>query len=179
MTLGGECDGRGAPEGSRKYFGTDAREITEFILKGRKLIRQQLSTKDKNKHCVVALPGMPQFRTIRRICGMYELTGKDVSKHFDDSIGCTGDWRKAGPVYEIPFRSLIVEDICNIISAGRIIASGGDAWEVTRVIPTAALTGQAAGTAAALAANESCGIDKVNINRLQKMLSESGVLIHF
>ena len=179
MSLGGECNGKGAPVDSKKYQGTNAKEITEFILQGRELLRAQLIRKDRNNHCAVSLPGMPQFRTTRRICGKYELTNQDAFQHFDDSIGCTGDWRKAGPIYEVPFRSLIVKNISNIISAGRIISSCGDAWEVTRVIPTAALTGQAAGTAAAIAAHEGCSIDKVNIKELQDVLSQNGVLIHY
>ena len=101
-----------------------------------------------------------------------------MNKHFDDSIGCTGDWRKAGPVYEIPYRCLIDPKVQNVFAAGRIIASADDAWEVTRVIPTAAMTGEAAGTAAALAVSRGCTSGEVNVAELQKILANNGVILH-
>ena len=134
--------------------------------------------KPDHKKAVIALPAMAQFRTTRRISGIYEINDTDVNRDFDDSIGCAGDWRKAGPVYQIPYRSLINPGFENIIAAGRIIASSGDAWEVTRVIPAAALTGQAAGTAAALAIKEKCGFSDMPVNLLQKVLEDNGVIIH-
>lgn len=178
MALGGDCTGRGTPDGARKYRGTDAQEVSKFILEGRKLVREQLINKGREEHCVLALPGMAQYRTTRRIQGLYELQPDDVYKRFDDSIGCTGDWRKAGPVYEIPYRTLISTGLHNMITAGRTIAALGDAWEVTRVIPTAALTGQAAGTAAAIAVQQKCPIEDVGIQLLQQQLSADGVMIH-
>jgi len=179
MTLGGDCEGRNAPEGARKYFGTNAKEVTEFILKGRELVLKKLSQNCKNRYSVLALPGMAQFRTTRRITGYYELKEDDIFKHFDDSIGCAGDWRKAGLIYEIPYGTLISREVNNIFAAGRIIAASGDTWEVTRVIPVAALTGEAAGTAAALAAKNGCSAGDVNVTELQEILSQAGVIIHF
>ena len=178
LAYGGDRGGKGVPDGLKKFSGTNAKNVTEFVLQGRKLARELIAHKDKNEYSLLALPGMPQFRTTRRIKGCYELTGQDVFMHFDDSIGCTGDWRKEGPVYEIPFKSLISKEIKNIITCGRTIASGGDAWEVTRVIPAAALTGQAAGTAAALAAKSNSSIQEIQVGELQSLLSASGVLIH-
>lgn len=177
--LGATNTGHNAPTGSRKYMGTNADEITEFVMKGRKLVREDILKNSKKGYSYLALPGMPQFRTTRRIKGLYELKEDDVFKYFDDSIGCTGDWRKAGPVYEIPYRSLISREIKNIITAGRTIAATGDTWEVTRVIPPAAMTGQAAGTAAAIAIADGCSLHDVPIDRLQKKLSEDGVIIHY
>lgn len=179
MALGGSCDGKNAPEGARKYIGTDVREVTEFILEGRKMALKILSDSNKNDYSILALPGMAQFRTTRRIIGLRELTSEDVFKHAGDSVGCAGDWRKEGPVYEIPYGTLISRGVRNIITAGRTIAAQGDAWEVTRVIPVAALTGQAAGTAAALAVKQNSSLENINITKLQQVLAESGVIIHY
>jgi hypothetical protein len=163
----------------KKYIGTDAREVTKFIMDGRRLLLGGLNKSDVKNSSLLTLPGMAQFRTTRRICGHYELSESDVFNHFDDSIGCTGDWRKAGPIFEIPYRTLIAPGIKNIITAGRTIASKGDAWEVTRVIPPAAMTGQAAGTAAAFAVHKDCNLDEVNVPDLQQELAKTGVMIHF
>ena len=153
--------------------------VTSFIVKGRKLLKQELGKGGNQERSVLAIPGMAQLRTTRRIRGYYELTAEDVFTRFDDSIGCTGDWRKAGPVYEIPYRTLISRGIKNIITAGRSIAAAGDAWEVTRVIPPASLTGQAAGTAAALAVREGCDLEQVPVKELQEALADAGVVIHW
>lgn len=176
--LGGDAMGANVPVGKRKYNGTDAWDVSEFIKEGRKSILEKL-TANNCKKSYLALPGMPQFRTTRRIKGYYELQEGDIFRHFDDSIGCTGDWRSAGPVFEIPYRTLISKEIKNVITAGRSIASSGDVWEVTRVIPTAALTGQAAGTAASISVKQDVCLSEVPLNILQQKLKESGVIIHF
>ncbi|HEY3423171.1 MAG TPA: FAD-dependent oxidoreductase [Negativicutes bacterium] len=175
---GSDKDAASAPI-NKKYIGTDAREVTKYILDGRKLLKNGLDKAHAKSSSLLALPGMAQFRTTRRICGFYELAESDIFTHFEDSIGCTGDWRKAGPIFEIPYRTLISPGIKNIITAGRSIASKGDAWEVTRVIPPASMTGQAAGTAAALAVLNGCNLDEVAVENLQQELSATGVLIHF
>ncbi|NLN07440.1 MAG: FAD-dependent oxidoreductase [Firmicutes bacterium] len=177
--FGADAFGKNAVGSARKYYGTDANEITAFVLAGRNLVRQGLDKAKADSRAYITLPGMAQFRTTRRIKGFYELQEDDINKHFADSIGTTGDWRKAGPVMEIPYRTLIVPGIHNIITAGRTIASAGDAWEITRVIPPAAMTGQAAGTAAALAAKRGCSVSEVDVAELQQLLEQSGVILHF
>jgi hypothetical protein len=181
MTLGGDCNGRwgNGEQKGRDYDGTDVRDITRFVLDGRELAMNLIQAQDSKEHCILALPSMAQFRTTRRIQGYYELTPDDMFKSFDDSIGCVGDWRKAGPVYEIPYRTLISPECRNIWAAGRITASTGDAWEITRVIPAAALTGQAAGTAGAMAALSGTAAADIDIRKLQDVLRKTGVLLHY
>lgn len=176
---GAEADGRNAVAGARKYNGTDAQDVTEFLLKGRELLRKDLAAAKNGEKACVTLPGMAQFRTTRRIKGFYELQEDDINKHFEDSIGTTGDWRRSGPVMEIPYRSLLAPGIHNLITAGRTIAAAGDAWEITRVIPPAAMTGEAAGTAAALAIKRNCSLAELPVADLQHRLEQAGVLIHF
>lgn len=100
-------------------------------------------------------------------------------KNFNDSIGCTGHWLKPGIVYEIPYRTMVVQDFPNILAVGRIISASRDAWEATRVIPPAVLTGQAAGTAAAMAIKKKCTTARVPVAELQKNLQDAGVILHY
>jgi hypothetical protein len=174
----GDHAGNGLLEGSPKYYGTDVRQITEYLIKCRELAFNELIRRGTDKLVFASFPSMPQFRTTRRLEGEYVLGLEDVNRCFEDSIGCTGDWRQAGPVYEIPYRALYSSKAVNVFAAGRNIAATGDAWEVTRVIPAAAATGQAAGTAAVLVSENSCAAGEVNILRLQQILAEDGVLIH-
>ena len=62
----------------------------------------------------------------------------------------------AGKVYETPYGSLLPEKVRGVLACGRCMSADGDAWESFRVIPAAAMTGEAAGTAAALAVEKNC-----------------------
>ncbi|MBR2372663.1 MAG: FAD-dependent oxidoreductase, partial [Lentisphaeria bacterium] len=53
-----------------------------------------------------------------------------------------------------------------------------DAWEIFRVIPAAAMTGEAAGTAAAIASELKIDPCEVNIELLQHELKKQGGIIH-
>jgi hypothetical protein len=165
--------------GQKEYRGTDAKHVTRFVLNGRKTLRQEIERNREENGSLIALPGMAQFRRTRRIKGLYLLRETDALKHFDDSIGCTGHWLKPGIVYEIPYRALVSKDITNVLASGRIISASGDAWEATRVIPPAALTGQAAGIAAALAIRKKCSVAEVPVVDLQKGLQDSGIILHY
>jgi hypothetical protein len=175
--IGGHT-GSGLPEGSPRYYGTDVRQITEFLLKCRELAFNELRKRGMDKLVFASFPSMPLFRTTRRLEGEYVMGPADIHKRFKDSVGCIGDWRQAGPVYEIPYRALYSNKAPNVLAAGRNISAAGDTWEVTRVIPAAAATGQAAGTAATLIAESGGAAGEVDIPRLQQILVSDGVLLH-
>ena len=172
----GTNTGGGLPEGSRKYVGTDADDVSEFLKASHALAFARIKEGGKK---LASFPSMPQFRTTRRLCGAYSLCESDKFVHFEDSIGCTGDWRKAEDVYEIPYRSLYTEKIDNLFAAGRNISAEGDVWEVTRVIPPAAMTGQAAGLAAMMVAKENVSAKDLKVEELQKVLVEDGIILHY
>ena len=172
----GTNTGGGLPEGSRKYIGTDADDVSEFLKASHALAFARIKEGGKK---LASFPSMPQFRTTRRLCGKYSLCESDKFVHFEDSIGCTGYWRKAEDVYEIPYRSLYTEKIDNLFAAGRNISAEGDVWEVTRVIPPAAMTGQAAGLAAMMVAKENVSAKDLNVEELQKALVEDGIILHY
>ena len=66
----------------------------------------------------------------------------------------------------------------NILVAGRIISTNDeDGWEVSRVIPVCALTGQATGVASSMCIDNACGVNEINIIRLQELLKNDGVKI--
>jgi hypothetical protein len=65
-----------------------------------------------------------------------------------------------------------------LLAAGRCISSAGDAWEVTRVIPAAALTGQAAGAAATLAVRKDTTPDALDAKDVQRRLRRRGIPLH-
>jgi len=160
------------PPGTPKYRGTDVREVTEFLTKGREGALKRL--KEDPSLVFTTFPSQAQFRTTRRIKGDHTLRTEDAGKHYADSVGTTGIWNIPGPVYEIPFGTLTVDGIKNVFAAGRIISSAnGSGWEITRVIPVCALTGQSAGSAASIFARTG----EVRIGELQSMLEKDGVVL--
>lgn len=122
---------------------------------------------------------MPQLREIRHIDGDYTLKTEDVYRHFDDSVAAISDFNRRDCLYEVPYGTLVRSGFPNLMAAGRVAAAEGYAWDVLRVIPPAILTGQAAGTAAALALETEVNICCVDIKVLQKKLAEADVMIHF
>ena len=181
QVAGGEADlyGGGQRADQRLYGGTTAEDVTEYVIKNQKILLDKLKIQNRLSRDVVQLPGMPQFRTTRHLAGDYSLREADVYRHFDDSIGAVNDFDHRDSLYEIPFRCLVRTGYDNLITAGRSISAEGWAWDVTRVIPPAIITGQAAGLACALALNARCAVGNAPIGEMQAALGESGVMVHF
>ena len=140
------------------------------------------------------------FRDSRRIEGLYKLTIDDMesNRHFDDVIAVfprfydmlspdanmDGDGRVEGKGYvghifepvvdkrsfEIPYRSLLPVNVRNLIVAGRCISADHVAESGTRAVSLCMMTGQAAGTAAALAVRDGLSPEKIKIRELQNLL---------
>jgi hypothetical protein len=121
---------------------------------------------------------MAQLRTTRRIVGRENMVDGEHGVPREDSVGLVADWRKAGYVWEIPYGALVPATRRNLLVAGRCIAAGGDAWEVTRVIPPAALTGQVAGIAAALSASRAVAPGDLRAGEVQAELNRRGIPYH-
>lgn len=180
LQMGGADEyGEGAPGAFPKYDGTDDRQITRFLLDGRKCLRKEIYEDGKRKDRVIlTLPSMPQMRTTRRIESDFVLQSIHANQEFSDSVGCVGDWISAGIVWEIPYRSLYSKRCANLFAAGRCIGSTQDAWQAVRVIPGAAVSGQAAGTAAAMCVVSNVEAWQLDVEKLQTKLMNDGVILH-
>ena len=84
------------------------------------------------------------------------------------------NWRRRGPVYEVPFGTLYSKKVKNLIMAGRCTSVTDSMWDLMRVIPCCAVTGQAAGTAAAMTDD----FTALDVAKLQDVLRKNGVVIH-
>lgn len=131
-------------------------------------------------------------RETRRLVGRYKLSGIDVitGKRFEDAI-CKGNYLidihdpsgKYGAIggsiradfYEVPFRSLCSKRYNNLLVTGRCISVDHIAHSATRIQGTCILTGQAAGTASALASKLNIGACDVDSDLLRKQLILDGV----
>ncbi len=161
---------------NRKFSGLDGQELSEMTEMSHEFILMEvLKHKEAdNSYVPVTIPTIPQIRMTRRIDGVYTMNDTEMHKNFDDSVGMFSDWKKRGPIYELPFRTLYGNDVKNLICAGRCISVTDDMSDITRVIPVCAVSGQAAGTAAAMTDDFST----LDIKELQNILENNGVVLH-
>ena len=151
VSTGSDLLGNGHPNGMKMFSGTSAEDTTKFVEIGKQRLLDRIKKQDRSTFDIMTLPQMPQYRKIRRIVGDCNFEGIP-GKTYPDSIGKCGDFRPdgIGKIYEIPMGALRNKIVKNMFACGRIISSpDGDAWEVSRVIPVCALTGETAGKVAA------------------------------
>ena len=134
-------------------------------------------------------------RETRRVYGDYRVTGDDVlaARQFDDQIGLCGapvedhhggdgdgtTWRYLpdGSAVGIPLRSLVVRDATNTLVAGRCFSATHDAHASIRSMAQCMAMGQAAGTAAALAAPVGGDVRAVNVDTVLERLQADGAIL--
>jgi len=133
-------------------------------------------------------------RETRRLVGKYVLKGREVinCETFDDGVACgsygidihdpqgkskaIGGMLK-GDYYHIPYGCLVPKTIKNLLVAGRCISVDHVAHSSTRIQGTCILTGQAAGTAAALSLKNNVFCDELNVEMLKSSLRKDGVFL--
>ena len=159
-----------------RFGGIDAKELSDItLLSHGKILEHFLKHGDGTREKALATLGtVPQVRMTRRLAGRYEIDDTEMHAEFPDSVGLFSDWRKSGPVYELPFGTLTGRKVSNLLAAGRCISVTDAMWDITRVIPVCAVSGQAAGTAAAMFGD----MAKLDISALQTKLKENGVIMH-
>ena len=134
-----------------------------------------MKRKNKDDSTVIStLATIPQVRMTRKLVGEYTLMHTQEHTYFESSIGMVSNWKKRGPIYEVPFETLYNKQVKNLIAAGRCVSVNETLWDVMRVIPCCAVTGQAAGTAAAMTDDFSA----LDIKVLQQELQKNGVVLH-
>lgn len=157
----------------RRFGGLDAQELTEqVILSHEQTFNDVLARRQENPdYTLTTMASIPQIRMTRRIVGAYTLDDSEDHREFADSIGMISDWRKRGPAYHVPFGTLYGRDVKNLITAGRCISVTEPMWDISRVIPPCAVTGEAAGAAAAMTDD----FASLDVRRLQNYLTGRGV----
>ena len=165
----------GAYNDGERYDCREAGEISAFVQRSHELTMTHYRRLREQDPSVVPtlMATVPQLRMTRRLVGA--MTADDTPHTtVSTSIGMCGDWRRRGPLFELPFGCLYGDKIRNLITAGRNISVTDAMWDITRVIPVCAVTGQAAGIAAAMGED----FASLDVSRLQTMLRADGVKLH-
>lgn len=135
-------------------------------------------------------------RESRRLLGRYVLTSDDVlsAREFADAIarcgapvedhaaGSSTRWRyvggaRTGATYGIPYRCLLPRDVGGLLVAGRCLSATHDGHASVRSMAQCMATGQAAGTAAALAVDRRADLGDLDVGELRDRLSKGGVIL--
>lgn len=176
---------------------TNTEQVTAAMMEGRRQVQEVLRFMRKyvpgcENAELIQVASRLGVRETRHIAGKYELTTEDVlhraifpdavctfayalDKHDSEGGGVT--WTLVDQYYTIPYRSLLPENCENLLVAGRCICGSSEAAASYRVMPACVATGQAAGTAAAMAAAADIHPEQVPIDRLQRTLVEQGAVI--
>jgi len=111
-------------------------------------------------------------RETRRVLGAISPSLDEVMiEKFDDTVAKPYLHREM----RVPYRSLVPQKVENLVVAGRCISAKQDAMVQLRLIPACFVTGQAAGTAAALALREGVTPRQLDVSLLQQTVSSQGM----
>lgn len=179
---------------------TDAADLTRAEIQGRADAHAMFRAWKRsvpgfeNAYFLEAYPWIG-VRESRRLIGQYVLNEDDLmhTRRFDDAVA-TGCWyldlhpnkttlgsandfqpEKVQPEpYDIPYRSLLPQEIENLIVAGRCHSATRGAHASTRVSATAMAMGEAAGMAAAIAATSNKSPQELNGADVRNRLAAIG-----
>jgi FAD dependent oxidoreductase len=142
---------------------------------------------------LVALSTQIGIRETRRVYGDERLTRDDVlgARSFDDQVALCGapiedhhpgadtrwQYLPDGAVVGIPYRTLLVRDAANVLVAGRCFSATHDAHASVRSMAQCMAMGQAAGTAAAMAARAGVDPRRVDPAVLRERLASDGAVL--
>ena len=166
------------------YSAIDVDDLTEVEIRSRQLTVEHLEFYRSNapgfKNAFLML-GAPQIgvRHSRRLSGRSQVTRAqwDEGKVWNDEIGVSTSLAPKFENISVPYGSLVPTGIEGILGAGRHISCDASSHSFLREVPQCWLSGQAAGTAAALAANQNILPSKLDVRLIQKELLSQGVYL--
>ncbi|MES2609566.1 MAG: FAD-dependent oxidoreductase [Pseudomonadota bacterium] len=180
--------------------GTNAAQLSDAEVQGRRQIvdffqfLRECAPGFQNAYLLEIAPQVG-VRETRRVLGEYQLTEEDVLQcaSFDDSIGVNGwmiEEHVAGNIAfkwqdiphsrgfnHLPYRMLLPLQVDNLLVAGRCASMTHMGQSAARVSGACFVMGQAAGTAAALAASTNLRPRDLPVPRLQHELEAAGAYL--
>ena len=173
------------------YDAGDVRQLTGAEMEGR-------------RRCLLALEALRRYtpgferatlrtfsadlgvRDSRAIVGRYELTGDDVrgEARFADAVGIFPEFLDGygllvlpttGRYFQVPYGILVPQGVDNLLVAGRCVSGDPVSHAATRSQLCCAVTGQAAGVAAAVSLRRGCTTGELDVAALQDELRRQGV----
>ena len=158
--------------------GLDVETLTRMEMNHRKFIWRNLQKvrQTPGYENVYLLETAPQLgvRITRVLAGVASVTLADLKAgtRFPDCIGVGGSSGGDHGEWQIPYGALVPVKVDNLLTAGRSISMELRMCDLVRLIPNCFVTGQAAGVAAAVSADQGCRPRDVDVAKVQKVLKE-------
>lgn len=186
------------PEFFDRIDGTNPEDLTLAQVNGKKAAVRQLAFYKKyfkgfDNAFIAGIAGMVGIRETREIVTDYVLTSEDIlrKRKFEDmfcqcnypidihGVVLTNRYLTDTPAderpwYEIPFRSLLVKGVENLMVVGRCIGTNFIAEASSRIQPNARSSGEAAGIGAALALRDGISVHQVNGASVREIMVAKG-----
>lgn len=179
------------PRGDNHLWMAEEQTNLEVSLRKQAFAVQQL-LKEKIpgfENCFVEKTANYPVTTMHRILGDHVVSVSEMreGKTFGDSIAINNQppdiWEVAGRFgyeilpHDIPYRSIVSKEVHNLLAAGTTISCGLFTNGGLRYCTPSICTGQAAGTAAALAAKNNESPKDLDVNLLQDTLRGQGARV--
>lgn len=127
-------------------------------------------------------------RDTRKIDAVYNMTAADVRDQgrFEDSVGIFPEFidgygililPTTGRYFHVPYRSLLPKGVDNLLVAGRSIGGDQTSHASVRNMMCCTVSGQAAGTAAAVSLKAGRGFSDVGVGDIQAELRRQGARV--
>ena len=170
--------------------GTDPADLTRGEMEGR---RQAVHAVEALRQFMPGCEGAKLrnfgmtlgIRDTRKIDALYNMTALDVREQgrFEDSIGIFPEFidgygllilPTTGRYFHVPYRSLVPQGIQGLLVAGRSIGGDKVSHAAVRNMMCCAVSGQGAGTAAAVSLKLDQPFDRLDIGQVQAELRRQG-----
>ncbi|MEE8436009.1 MAG: FAD-dependent oxidoreductase [bacterium] len=166
------------------YSAVDVEDLSEVEVRSRQLTVGHLEVYRKHApgfENAFLMLGAPQIgvRHSRRLKGVNKVTRAqwDEGKVWDDEIGVSTSLSPKFPNISVPYGSLVPVGLGGVLGAGRHIACDAQSHSFLREVPQCWLTGQAAGVAAALAAESETQPGALSPHLIQRELIRQGTYL--
>lgn len=164
------------------------RQVWEMV----KFLREE---SEAFSHCtLLSLANRIGVRESRKLKGVHILTAEELERgvYFPDTValgnygvdihnptgtGTTVHYLSDEAYYSIPYRSLLPKEYNNLLVAGRCLSATHEAQSAVRIMPTCVCMGQAAGIAAAVAAETGAALSGVDTDAVRRRLTERGAVL--
>ena len=166
------------------YSAVNVDDLTEVEIRSRRLTVAHLEfyrAQAPGFSNAFLMLGAPQIgvRHSRRLVGLAKVTRTqwNEGKVWSDEIGVSTSLSPKFPNVSVPYGALLPQGIDGVLGAGRHISCDPSSHSFLREIPQCWLSGQAAGTAAALAANTGIIPRELDAHLVQRELLRQGTYL--
>jgi len=157
--------------------GTDPRDLTqaevitrEHAMRLARFLKENIPGFEKSR--IEMTSTQAGVRATRQIIGMASPSGEEVQKKiFADTVVKPYTYKPM----RLPYGSILPQKVENLLVAGRCLSAEEEILGQLRLIPVCSATGQAAGTAAALALEQGKAPSELKIEMIQDTLQAQGM----